>query len=289
MREQIPVLVNGAALHRHAVPDGGGGLVEPRRAIDDQELGAPQPAPDEIIEHRAPCLSALAAHALDRQQDLLAVRAHAEDNQQRDGGSLAVEPHANDGAVEDQAHNWLPGQRAGVPPVPVALHLAPRPAHRILADRPAEQGRQRPTHPPRIGAGQIRARDQCVGSQRAALIGPQRLAPPFRRLALGRGQPGARHRDLDRPERAGQRPRAAAVAVACNASSCFVAGHLTSFVTRPCQRLIKLAAEQLFDEFARSSPHLALDRIKTLRHTQFLPTQRRHRLPRRVAQLRRDK
>ena len=33
---------------------------------------------------------------------------------------------------------------------------------------------------------------------------PQRLALPFRRLAFGRGQPGARHRNLDRPERARQ-------------------------------------------------------------------------------------
>ena len=42
MREQVPVLVNRAALHRHAVPDGGNRLVEPRRAVDDEELGPPQ-------------------------------------------------------------------------------------------------------------------------------------------------------------------------------------------------------------------------------------------------------
>ena len=41
-----------------------------------------------------------------------------------------------------------------------------------------------------------------VGGQRAALIGPQRLALPFRRLAFGRGQPSAWHRNLDRPKRA---------------------------------------------------------------------------------------
>jgi hypothetical protein len=70
-------------------------------------------------------------------------------------------------------------------------------AHRVLADRPADQGRQRAAHPPRIGAGEIRTRDQCVGGECASLIGSQRLALPFRRLAVRSGHPGARHRDLD--------------------------------------------------------------------------------------------
>jgi hypothetical protein len=41
VRQQVPVLVDRAALHRHAVPHRGDGLVEPRRAIDDEELGPP--------------------------------------------------------------------------------------------------------------------------------------------------------------------------------------------------------------------------------------------------------
>src|ERR1019366_3627763 len=65
VREKVPVLVNRAALHRHAVPDGGDGFVEPGCAVDDEELGPPQPALDEIVEDGAPGLSALAAHALD--------------------------------------------------------------------------------------------------------------------------------------------------------------------------------------------------------------------------------
>src|SRR6202158_3635586 len=100
--------------------------------------------------------------------------------------------------------------------------------------------RQRPTHPAGIGAGQIRARDQRIGGQRPALVGAQRLALPFRRLALGRGQPGARHRDLDRPECACQRPRAATVAMARNAGFAFIAGHLASLVTRSRQHGVKL-------------------------------------------------
>src|SRR6202040_3277904 len=136
MGEHVPVLVDRAALDRHAVPDGGDGLVEPRRAIDDEEFRTPQPAIDEVSKDSAPGLGALAAHALDREQHLLAVLAHAENDQQRDGGRLAVEPHAHHGAVEDQAHDRLSSQRAGVPGVPVALHLAPGPAHRVLADGP---------------------------------------------------------------------------------------------------------------------------------------------------------
>ena len=211
---------------------------------------------------RAPGLGALAAHALDREQHLLAVLAHADDDEQRDRGRFAVEPHAHHGAVENQPHDRLVGQRAGVPGVPVGLHLAPRPAHRVLAHRAAEQRRERPAYPARVGAGEIAARDQRVGGQRAPLVGPQRLALPLRRLAVGGVQPGARHRDLDRAERARQRPRPAAVAVARNARTFFIAGHLASPVTRACQHSVKLAADQLFDELTRPSAHLGLDRIK---------------------------
>src|SRR5207247_10264783 len=45
--------------------------------------------------HPAPCVAALPTHALDRQQYLLAIRAHADDDQQRDCGRLAVEPHVH--------------------------------------------------------------------------------------------------------------------------------------------------------------------------------------------------
>src|SRR4029077_3075260 len=117
----------------------------PRRAIDDEEFGTPEPALDEIAEHRAPGLGALAAHAPDREQHLLAVRAQTKHHEQRDRGRLAVEPHAHDGAVEDQSYDRLLGQRTAVPDVPVALHLAPGSAHRVLANRPAEQSRQRAT------------------------------------------------------------------------------------------------------------------------------------------------
>jgi hypothetical protein len=54
-----------AALDRHVVPDGRNRLIEPRRTVDNEELGPSQTARDEIIEDDAPGLGALAAHAFD--------------------------------------------------------------------------------------------------------------------------------------------------------------------------------------------------------------------------------
>src|SRR5664280_3749817 len=99
--------MNRAALDRHAVPDGGDRFVETRRAIDDEELRLPQPAFDEIVEHRPPSLGALAAHASDRQQHLLAVSAHANDDEERDGGGFSVKPDTPHSAIEDQAYDRL--------------------------------------------------------------------------------------------------------------------------------------------------------------------------------------
>ena len=65
-------------------------IVEPRRAVDDEELGRSQAALDEIVEDGAPGLGALAAHALDREQHLLAVLAHAKDDKERDSSRFAV-------------------------------------------------------------------------------------------------------------------------------------------------------------------------------------------------------
>src|SRR6202040_117991 len=48
------------------------------------------------------------------------------------------EPDPHHGAVEDHPDDRFLGQRAGIPGVPVALHLPPHPAHRVLADRTAE-------------------------------------------------------------------------------------------------------------------------------------------------------
>ena len=84
MREQVPMLVHGASLHRDTVPHGGKRLLQPRCAVNDEELRSAKAALDQVIENRAPGFGAFSAHALGRQQHLLAVRAHADDHKQRD-------------------------------------------------------------------------------------------------------------------------------------------------------------------------------------------------------------
>src|SRR6266540_1070420 len=175
-------------------------------AIHDQELRAAQATTDEIIENTAPGFAALPTHALDRQQYFLAIRAHADDDQQRDCGRLAVEPHVHHRAVENEPHNRFGGQRASIPGVPIGFHLAPDPAHRILAHGAAEQRLQGAAHPARVGAGQVGAGNQRIGRQRAALVGPQHLAVPLRGFAAWSVQPRAWYFDLDATEGAHQRP-----------------------------------------------------------------------------------
>ena len=179
------MLMHGAPLHRHAIPNGGDRALEPRAAINDEEFGPPQAAPDEIVEDRAPGLGALAAHLFDRQEYFLTVLAHPDDDEQRDGSGFAVEPHAHHSAVENQPHDWLVGQRAGTPCVPVALHLAPHAAHRVLANLSTKYAAKGTPHAARVGAGKICTGDQRVGSPGAALIIPQHLA--YMRTRLSRG------------------------------------------------------------------------------------------------------
>src|SRR5271154_2192217 len=80
--KEITMLMHGASLHRHAIPNGGDRALEPRAAIDDEELGPLQAPPDEIVEDRAPGLGALAAHLFDRQEHFLTVLANPDDNEQ---------------------------------------------------------------------------------------------------------------------------------------------------------------------------------------------------------------
>ena len=80
------------------------------------------------------------------------------------------------------------------------FHLPPRAAHRLLADRAAEDGRERPAHSTRIGASKI-----GTGNQRSELLGSplvssQRRNPPFRCSARRGVKSGARHRDLHSPK-----------------------------------------------------------------------------------------
>ena len=264
--EEIAVLMHRASLYQHAIPNGGDRALKPRAAIDDEKLGPPQAALDEIVEHGAPSLGALATHLLDRQEHFLAVLAHPDDDQQRDRSGFAVEPHPHHGAVENQAHDRLVGQRAGIPRVPVALHLAPHPAHRVLADLSTKYAAKCAAHAARIGTGQIRARDQRVGSQRAALIFPQRSALPLRRLSVGSVQPGAWHRDLGLPERAGQRAYPAPMPMAGNNRGpvAILRRPRSPAIAWARQNGVKLAANHLLDQFANAITDTGLDGIKPI-------------------------
>ena len=126
--KQIAVFMHGAPLYRYAIPDGGDRSLQSRRAVDDEKGRPPQATLDQIVENRAPGFGGFATHVLDREQHLLAVLAHANDHEQRDRRGLAIEPDANDSAVEDEPHDRLRRQRARAPEVPIAFDLAPDPA-----------------------------------------------------------------------------------------------------------------------------------------------------------------
>jgi hypothetical protein len=73
--------------------------------------------------------------------------AHAENHEERDRGRLAVEPHANDGAVQDQPRDRLLGQRTAIPGISGALH-PPSPCARSGSPCPCLPFRQtRPRAP----------------------------------------------------------------------------------------------------------------------------------------------
>src|SRR3954454_23332871 len=193
VRQEVPVLVDRAPLRRHGWPEGGERLPQTGRTVDDEQLGRPQPGSDQFVEQRPPRRLALAAHVLDRQQHLLAVGADAKDDQEGKAGGLPVEPDADDRAVEDQPHDRFGGEITTVPGLPVGLDLAPRAAHDVLADRPAEERREAAAYPARVGAGGIGRGDQRLGGLRATLAGPECLAPPLDRpAALGRVGENAR-------------------------------------------------------------------------------------------------
>jgi putative transposase len=126
----------------------------------------------------------------------------------------------------------------------VTLHLAPHPAHRVLANRATKQGSERTAHATRVGAGEIGARDQCIGGQRAPLISPQRLALPLSRFAVQGVQSRARHRELHPAKAPHEGPRPVAVAVAAGAGALATAVRSVqtpAAVTRPRQQNVELA------------------------------------------------
>src|SRR5712672_723080 len=176
---------------------------------------------------------------------------------------LSSHPHY--GAVENQAHDRLGGERAIVPGFPVALHLPPHPAHHVLAYRTAKQRRECTAHPARVGAGQIGAGDQRISGPRAPPIGRQRLALPFAGLAVGGHQPGARNSDRHPAERSHQRSRPVAMPVPtepCRSAVSLVLCRCRAAVASPRQRRLKLSLDHALDKAPHLRPHTHFNRVE---------------------------
>src|ERR1700688_687024 len=52
--QEVAVLMHGAALHQRVGPDQPEHLLQPRRAVDDDEIRRPQAAGDEVIKQTPP-------------------------------------------------------------------------------------------------------------------------------------------------------------------------------------------------------------------------------------------
>ena len=92
MSQEVALLVDGAALDRHVVPQARKRRLEALAAVDDDQLRLDQAARQELLEHGPPGGFAFTAHVTDRKHHLLPVAADTEHDQQRDRAGLAVEP-----------------------------------------------------------------------------------------------------------------------------------------------------------------------------------------------------
>src|SRR6516164_4389791 len=263
--EQIAVLVDGAALGGDIIPQRSQCLLQPGPAVDNQKLRLAQPALDQIVENGAPRRAGLAAHALDRQQHLLAVLANPEPDQEHNRGGFAVEPNPHHGAVEDQADDRLVSERAHVPGIPIGFYLPPHPAHGIFSDRTAKDGSERPAHSTAVGAGKIGACDQRIGSPGSPLVSPQRRALPFRGPARSGVEPSPRYRDLHSTESPDQRSGSMAVPVAgdlLRADGVVGSSLWPAAIARARKHRLELGFDHRLDEAANLVAQSGFNRIK---------------------------
>ena len=253
------MLVHGAALDEPCPGHSGRQrLFETRRAVDDDQLRRRQSTPDEIVEQRAPGRLAFSAHALDRQQHLLAVGARRVRSATDDRGRPSSSRTRATVPSRIKPHDRLFGERARIPGDPVALRVsAPDAADHVLADRPSKHRVQRAAHAAGgVGPCKISPGDQGVSGSGAALVSAQRTAPPFARLAVSpAGQPSARHGDPRLAKRARQRPLAMPVAHANNRWRRLVSRPGRRPWKRTRQRLGKFLLQHRLDKAARPSPN----------------------------------
>ena len=158
-------------------------------------------------------------------------------------------------------------------PLGSRIGLASAPSGECLfADLLCEYGRQRSAHAARVGSGKIGRTDQSIGGAGAALIGSQRLALPFRRLAVIPDDPGARDGDLGRAECAGQRLHPMAMPMADNRLVRVISRRRLRPppITRPRQRGLQLFFDHRFDKAPHLRAQRCLDRIEPIVEKSFV-------------------
>ena len=121
---------------------------------------------------------------LDRQQHFVAVLPDAQRHEKRNRRGLFVEPNAHHRAVENEPDDRLVLQGACVPDVTIAFHLAPNSADRVFPHGAAEQSREGPAHPARVGPGEIGSGDQRISLFGAPLTGWNGRVLPIGSLAI---------------------------------------------------------------------------------------------------------
>ena len=178
MRQQVAVLVNRAALHRHAVPHGGDRALEPRRAIDDEELGPPLP------RRMRSSSTARQASALSPPMALTAsstfwpsVRTPTATKSEIAVALRSSRTHPVPSRISRTIGSSASARafQASLRSSPCARRGSPCPCRpRRRTGRRARGGHDA------VGAGEIAAGDQRVGSECSPLISPQRAALPLR-------------------------------------------------------------------------------------------------------------
>ena len=161
VRQEVPVLVNCAPLHRHAVPDGGDGLLQSRRTVDDGNSGRRRPRliRSSSTVRQASVLSPpmlLIASSTFWPSARTPITTSSEI-------AVALRSSRTRTTVPSRMSRTIGSRPASAcPRLPVGLHLAPHPAHRVLAHRAAKQRRERPADPTCVGAGEVGRGNQGV-------------------------------------------------------------------------------------------------------------------------------
>ena len=172
--------------------------------------------------------------------------------------------NAHDRAIKNQTDDRLVLQGARIPGIPIALHLAPDAADRVLPHGAAEQSRKRPAHPARVGPGKIGASDQRVGTFRASLVSRNGRVLPLDRFAARCVQAGTRDTDSHRPEGSHQLTLAMAVPVASPSRQLAALSNPRPFIPVPPKRSIQFRFQDPLNEAANAGPHPSFQRIEPI-------------------------